>query len=88
MGLDGQEKWGNRSTEVVMELGVPSLMHTERVQLCDEKKSKYAYESLKDVFPESSFVMMAKAVFGSEELEEVFVKIANELIDNNETNKQ
>ena len=43
--------------------------HTERVQLSDKQKLKHAYESLKDVLPASSFVMMAKAEFGSEELE-------------------
>ena len=52
--------------------------HTERVQLSNKQKRKHAYESLKDVLPESSFDMMAKAEFGSEELEEVIVEMAED----------
>lgn len=62
--------------------------HTERVQLSDEQKLKHAYESLKDVLPESSFVMMAKAEFGSEELEEVIVEMAEDPVLPDITQKQ
>lgn len=62
--------------------------HAERVQLSDEQKLKHAYESLKDVLPESSFVMMAKAEFGSEELEEVIVEMAEDPVLPDITQKQ
>ena len=54
--------------------------HTERVQLSDEQKRKHAYDGLKDVLHESSFVIMAKAEFGSEELAEVIVEMAEDLV--------
>ena len=62
--------------------------HTERVQLSDEQKRKHAYDCLKDVLPESSFVIMAKAEFGSEELEEVILEIAEDPVLVDITQKQ
>lgn len=62
--------------------------HAERVQLSDEQKLKHGYESLKDVLPESSLVMMAKAEFGSEELEEVIVEMAENPVLPDITQKQ
>lgn len=62
--------------------------HTQRVQLSDKQKRKHAYESLKDVLPDSSFVMIAKAEFGSEELEEVIVEMAEDPVLAGITHKQ
>ncbi|XP_074612144.1 uncharacterized protein LOC141866531 [Acropora palmata] len=62
--------------------------HTERVQLSDEQKRKHAYDCLKDVLPESSFVIMAKAEFGSEELEEVILEMAEDPVLVDITQKQ
>ena len=62
--------------------------HTERVQLSDEQKRKHAYDGLKDFLPESSFVIMAKAEFGSEELEEVIVEMAEDPVLADITQKQ
>ena len=62
--------------------------HAARVQLSDKQKRKHAYESLKDVLPESSFDMMAKAEFGSEELEEVIVEMAEDPVLADVTQKQ
>ena len=45
-------------------------------------------ESLKDVLSESSFVMMAKAEFGSEEFEEVIVEMAEDPVLADITQKQ
>ena len=64
------------------------MRHTERIQLSNEQKCKHAYESLKDVLPESSFVMMAKAEFGSKELEEVIVEMARDTVFADITQKQ
>lgn len=61
---------------------------TQRVQLSDEQKRKHAYESLKDVVPDSSFVMMAKDEFGSEEFEEVIVEMAEDPVLADITQKQ
>ena len=66
----------------------PFEAHTERVQLSNKQKRKHAYESQKDVLPESSFVMMAKAEFGSEELEEVIVGMAEDSVLADFTQKQ
>ena len=52
------------------------------------KKRKHAYGGLKDVLPESSIVIMAKAEFGSEELEEVIVEMAEDPVLADITQKQ